>query len=65
MSSMFRNEGDGEKVKNLISNGFKVVIKNLDADTFNGRFDIYQPIGFDQLKIVVTDENGYVVGYQG
>lgn len=45
--------------------GYKVVVANLKGQTFRERYDVYQNVGFDQLKRVLVDSEGNVTGLQG
>jgi hypothetical protein len=48
-----------------MENGYKVVVNDLKGNTFSKRYTIYQNIGFSDLKIVVIDDNGNILGVQG
>lgn len=56
---------DKEKIRILMEDGFKVVIRDIDGKSFSKRYTIYQPIGFSELKRVIIDDNATVIGLQG
>ena len=56
---------DKMEVKLLHAANFKVVVRDVNGRTFNERYDVYQPCGFDRLKRVVLDEKGRLVGLEG
>lgn len=52
-------------IKKFQKMGFRVVIRNLNAKTFSGRFEVFQNIGFENLKRVLVSKNGKTSGFQG
>lgn len=59
------SEDDG-KIKSLQKEGIVVVVKDLNARTFVGRYQFLQRCSFSEMKkVAVVKEDGTVVGLQG
>jgi hypothetical protein len=58
-------EKDKEYIKGLQSMGYKIFIRDLDAPFFSRRYRVYQEFGFENLKRVIVDDDGTVIGLQG
>jgi tRNA splicing ligase len=60
-----KTNNDKKKIEELIENGYKVVIVNVNGKTFNQRYQVYQAVGFNELKTAIVDRKGNIVGLQG
>ena len=56
---------DLKKIKTLIDDGYKVVIRDLKGKHFNNRFDVFQEVGFSDLKKVIVDSDGEIIALAG
>lgn len=54
-----------EAARKLIEQGYRIELVNPDGKTFHQKYRVYQGVGWNQLKIVITDENGKVRAMQG
>ena len=56
---------DKDLITTLQEMRFKVVIKDVDGKTLSERYEVYQNVGFDQLKRVILADDGTVIALQG
>ena len=59
------SEKDKELIRNLQAMNFRVLIKNLDGISFSDRYEVYQNLGFNELKRVIVSQNGVAIALQG
>lgn len=56
---------DSLKIKRLLAKGFKVEVVNPSAKKFNGRYRVYQNLGWTEQKVILVNDEGKVIGLQG
>jgi hypothetical protein len=59
------NKKDKQIIKTLMKQNYKVVVQDPSGETFSERYRVYQAVGFGDLKVVIINDEGTVVGLQG
>jgi hypothetical protein len=56
---------DLKKIRRLLMLGYLVHLNDASGDTFSKRYRVYQSSFTDELKVVLVNDDGEVVGLQG
>ena len=52
-------------IQKLQNEGYHIVVKNPLGTTFTQKYKVYQNFRWDELKVVIIDNQGNVSGLQG
>jgi hypothetical protein len=56
---------DKEIIKGLLEQGYHVEVVDPEGSTFNGRYRVWQNVGWDLLRTVVVQDDGQIYALEG